>query len=203
MLPGRIEENLRAAERLMDLADSSPGDIMLLPEMFPSGFFYEDLGGMATAADRSVAVAGSMPEKGEDGILNSLVFVSEAGEPMGSYDKVHLFPLGDEDRFFAPGKKTARFSWNGLTVGLLTCFDIRFPEMARKLCLEGTHMILVSAQWPEARIGHFTDLVRVRAMENQLFVAAANSCGDDEKGLVLGSKPHSRAWRGGDGRDGK
>ncbi|GBE14767.1 2-oxoglutaramate amidase [bacterium BMS3Abin14] len=182
----------------MDMTDSGPGDIILLPEMFPSGFYHKDLAGMAdeaprviewmcaTAAGRSLAIVGSIPEKGEDGILNSLVFVDEKGEPRGSYGKVHLFPLGDEDHFFVPGGDTVTFSWNAIIVGLLTCFDLRFPEMARKLCLAGAQLILVSAQWPEVRIGHFTDLVRVRAMENQLFIAAANSCGDDEKGLVLG-----------------
>ncbi len=185
-------------ERLIDRADPGSGDIILLPEMFPSGFYYEDLDGMAdeaprvmewmsaTAAGRSLAIAGSIPEKGEGGILNSFVFVNEKGEPMGSYTKVHLFPLAGEDHFFVPGGKAVTFSWNDVTMGLLTCFDLRFPEMARKLCLGGARIVLVSAQWPEARIGHFTDLVRIRAMENQLYIAAANSCGDDEKGLVLG-----------------
>jgi len=71
-------------------------------------------------------------------------------------------------------------------VGLAICFDLRFPEMTRKLCDDGARIVLVSAQWPRARVDHFRDLTRVRAMENQMYIVSCNSCGDDGKGLVLG-----------------
>jgi predicted amidohydrolase len=76
--------------------------------------------------------------------------------------------------------------WNGHDVGLAICFDLRFPEITRELCDRGAKLVLLSAQWPLARVDHFRDFTRVRAMENQMFIASCNSCGDDGKGLTLG-----------------
>ena len=198
IVPGDVKENLDRAEELIGSASPGKGDIVLLPEMFPSGFFYTDLGKMAEeyeavvrwmgviGARYEVGVAGSVPFKKPEGVANTMVLVDKSGEIVASYDKVHLFHVADEDQHFTPGQKTVVANWEGLDVGLAVCFDLRFPEMTRKLCDDGARIVLVSAQWPRARVDHFRDLTRVRAMENQMFVASCNSCGDDNKGLVLG-----------------
>jgi predicted amidohydrolase len=198
--PGQVDRNLRKAESLLDRSNPDKDDLILLPEMFSSGFYYSDLKGMAGESDRvlawmsglassrSVAMVGSLPMSDNRGVVNSMVMLDEEGRTVGSYDKVHLFPLAGEVEAFSEGTRLVAVDWKGLRVGLLICFDLRFPEAARKLCLEGAQLILVSAQWPAARVDHFRDLVRVRAMENQLVVAATNSCGEDGSGLVLGGR---------------
>jgi predicted amidohydrolase len=115
-----------------------------------------------------------------------MVLVDKTGEVVASYDKIHLFFVADEDLHFVPGKRMVVAKWDGHDVGLAICFDLRFPEMTRKLGDDGARIVLVSAQWPRARVDHFRDFTRVRAMENQMYVVSCNSCGDDGKGLVLG-----------------
>jgi len=117
-----------------------------------------------------------------------MVLINGEGETIASYDKVHLFTVGDEERHFTSGQRTVVVPWEGVMVGLAVCFDLRFPELTRKLCDDGAQITLVSAQWPRARVDHFRDFSRVRAMENQMFLAACNSCGKDDRGLVLGGR---------------
>lgn len=198
--PGDIDENIRCADRLLGKLTIQEGDLVLLPEMFSSGFVYEDLEAMVEESRRAVewmklvatsnrvALAGSVPEKSDGGTVNTMHFLDEEGAVLGSYNKIHLFPLTGEEKGFVPGGRSVLVDWSGLKIGLMICFDLRFPELSRSICLKGADMILVSAQWPDARIGHFFNLVRVRAMENQLFVAASNACGEDGRGLVLGGK---------------
>ncbi|MDF1526407.1 MAG: carbon-nitrogen family hydrolase [bacterium] len=196
--PGDVEGNLNRAEELIASASPGRGDLVLLPEMFSSGFYYTDLVKMAEkyeavvrwmgviAARYKAGVAGSVGYNSPEGVTNTMVLVDKSGKVVASYDKAHLFHAGDEDQHFTPGQKIVVAQWEGLDVGLAICFDLRFPEMTRKLCDDGARIVLVSAQWPRARVDHFRDLTRVRAMENQLYVVSCNSCGDDDKGLVLG-----------------
>lgn len=198
IIPGDIDRNLDKAERLVATAAPGEDDVILLPEMFSSGFDYQNLGEMADrfesvmrwmgdmATGYRAGVAGSVPTRKADGIANTMVFVDKAGKVSASYEKIHLFSVADENLHFIAGHKTVVAQHEGLGVGLAICFDLRFPEMIRNLCDKGAIMVLVSAQWPQARVDHFRDFTRVRAMENQIFVAACNSCGSDGKGLVLG-----------------
>lgn len=198
IIPGNVEGNLDRAQELIGSASPGKGDLVLLPELFPSGFYYTDLGKVADryedvvrwmgviGARYEVAVAGSVPTQRPEGVANTMLLVDKVGEIVASYDKVHLFFVADEDLHFTPGKRTEVIHWEGLDVGLAICFDLRFPEMTRKLCDDGARIVLVSAQWPRVRVDHFRDFTRVRAMENQVYIASCNSCGDDGKGLVLG-----------------
>ena len=198
VVPGEIECNLQKASDFMTDATPEAGDIVLLPEMFPSGFYYEDLDQMASgagqvidwmeqiAANYGIHIAGSMAVHRSSGIANSLTIVAPNGQVHAAYDKIHLFPMAGEHHHFIAGEETVTADLNGTTTGLAICFDLRYPELTRRLCREGARLTLVSAQWPEERIDHFRDLVRVRALENQMFVAACNSCGDNGKGLIMG-----------------
>jgi len=198
VIPGDIEGNFHRAAQWIKSAAPDKGDLILLPELFASGFYYTALGKMAeeydsvlrwmgeTAALYEASVAGSAAVLREDGIANTMILVDRTGGTVASYDKAHLFFAGDEDLHFIPGKEVVLASHEGVVAGLAICFDLRFPEMTRKLCDDGARIVLISAQWPRARVDHFRDFVRVRAMENQLFIAACNSCGDDDKGLAMG-----------------
>jgi predicted amidohydrolase len=197
VVPGQVMENLAIAAEQITRAAPSPGDIVVLPEMFSSGFDYPRLAEHARAsatvtgwmADKArefkVALAGSLPETRPEGVGNSLVFMDEAGMMVGFYDKAQLFPVTGETQYFAAGDRLTILQWRGVKVGLLICFDLRFPELARALCLAGAELILVPAQWPLSRADNFQDLVKVRAMENQFFMVAVNSCGPDHAGTAM------------------
>ena len=198
IVPGKVEENLARADHLIGSAQPRKGDLILLPELFTSGFYYDDLGKMAdsyrTAMDwmrdqavcRDAGLAGSVVVHRPEGIANTMVLVDRNGDVSASYDKGHLFSVAGEDKHFIPGRGMSVTRWGGFGVGLAICFDLRFPEVTRNLCDRDAKLVLVSAQWPKARVDHFRDFTRVRAMENQMLVASCNSCGDDGKGLVLG-----------------
>jgi len=198
IVPGDVEGNLAKAEDLILSASPRGRDLILLPELFSSGFYYTALEEMADryesvvnwmsriAARFEAGIAGSVPVRRPGGVANNMVLVDRDGGIAASYDKAHLFYVADEDLHFIPGREIVVGRWLGLDVGLAVCFDLRFPEMTRRLCDDGAQIVLVSAQWPRARVDHFRDFTRVRAMENQMFVVSCNSCGDDGKGLVLG-----------------
>ncbi len=198
VIPGDPDGNLGKAEELLALARPKPGGIILLPEMFPSGFYYENLAGMARRSGEILGwmsekarffescLAGTLPTLRAGAIANTMVLFDEKGKMRGTYDKIHLFSLAGEEKAFVPGNRVVIVTWKDISIGLAVCFDLRFPEMARRLLDEGTELMIVSAQWPLERLDHFRDLVRVRAIENQFFVAACNSCGEDDRGLVLG-----------------
>lgn len=198
VIPGDLEGNLRKADELLARAGPGEGSLILFPEMFSSGFCYRDLPLMArrsgevlgwmaeTARGRRCALAGSFPTVSGGKVANTLTVVDERGVVRGAYDKIHLFPPTGEEEHFTPGKRTVTFSWAGVGLGLAVCFDLRFPEVGRRLLEGGASVMLVSSQWPLERLDQFRDFVRVRAMENQFFVAACNSCGEDGAGMVLG-----------------
>ena len=82
-----------------------------------------------------------------------------------------------EDRFLSPGDRTLVVSTSVGRLGVAICYDLRFPELFRKLALDGAEIICLPAEWPTPRQEHWRTLLRARAMENQLFVVAANCCG--------------------------
>ena len=86
-----------------------------------------------------------------------------------------------EDVFFTPGKEPCPIQTDLGPVGALVCYDLRFPELLRKQISPGTELLVVSAQWPAARIDNWRILVQARAIENQIFVIAANRCGTTDE----------------------
>ncbi|MBQ4615168.1 MAG: carbon-nitrogen family hydrolase, partial [Mailhella sp.] len=92
-------------------------------------------------------------------------------------DKVHLFRLMDEDTFLAPGRQVSLFELHGMPCSPVICYDIRFCELPRRLAVQGAELLFVSAEWPSPRAEHWRTLLRARAIENQIFVAACNRCG--------------------------
>ncbi|MCS7144558.1 MAG: carbon-nitrogen family hydrolase, partial [Archaeoglobaceae archaeon] len=122
-------------------------------------------------AQEIVIVAG-VAEKSET-LYNSAVIIS-SGELLGIYRKNLLFPLTREREFFKPGNKLEVFETPVGRLGIIICYEIRFPELSRRLMKKGAEMILVPAEFPKQRIEHWKTLIRARAIENQLFVAGVN-----------------------------
>lgn len=189
---GDVATNLRKVEEnLARLAPSGPG-IVVLPELWNTGFAYEQLAQLAclTAehldflqglAERyGIYLAGSMPEEiiTEIGsrIYNTLYVVGPDGVA-GSYRKQQLFAPMAEDGYFAAGDNPQPIATELGRIAGLVCYDLRFPELVRSQAAQGAEILLVSAQWPTVRREHWRSLLIARAIENQMFVVAANRRG--------------------------
>lgn len=166
--------------------------LAVLPEMFTCSFDNEMLTEHAEQRDdligqfcefsqkNKIAVTGSLPKKRGTGIVNSMFFVDMDGQLVKTYEKLHLFRLTGEDKYYTPGDNIVVIDTDLGKIGLMICYDLRFPELARSLYLSGAQMILVCAQWPKIRQSHWTSLVRARAIENQLFMITCNRVGHED-----------------------
>ena len=177
-------------QRALELIESiEPGTLVVLPELWGCGFAGADLARLAgrtpalleeltgLAAGRDLVIAGSLPEPRPEGRPVNTLFVVDGQGVRGRYRKQHLFRAWDEDRWFQPGTDPRPVPAAGGLLGPLVCFDLRFPDLARRHCLRGASLLVVSAQWPLARIDQWRILARARAVENQCFLVAANSRG--------------------------
>ena len=189
---GEIAKNLdRVAEGLAEIAGShkqiSPG-IIVLPELWATGFAYEKLPALTgrisevlekqqeLCAKYRIYLAGSLPEHSGASYYNTL-FVTGPDGIAGTYRKQRLFHPMSEDTFFSPGTGFSPVQTSLGPVAGLVCYDLRFPELLRQQTAQGASLLVVPAQWPAARINHWRILVQARAIENQMFVVAANRCG--------------------------
>ncbi|WP_232362475.1 D-glycero-beta-D-manno-heptose 1-phosphate adenylyltransferase [Desulfogranum mediterraneum] len=188
--PGQLEENLRSLERQLEAAAPAPHTLLVLPELWATGFDYPQTLAAARQAPRILAaleriarerqlyLAGSLGEVMEPGGRphNNLVVVGPEGL-VGRFAKQHLFAAWQEDRHYQPGLQATPLETPLGRLGGLVCHDLRFPEQAREQAAAGAEILIVSAQWPGFRLDHWRILVQARAVENQLYVIAANGCG--------------------------
>jgi len=188
---GDLSGNIRTAlDGIARLGDQG-ADLLVLPEMWSCGFDYPGLASHAartpdvldtlsqTARKKRLIIAGSLPEADAGCIFNSLYVIDSKGRIAGKYRKIHLFSLIGEDRHFCAGSQPIVCDTPAGRLGLMTCFDLRFPELCRSLALQGAQIVIVPAQWPATRIHHWDVLLRARAIENQLFVIGCNRFGSD------------------------
>lgn len=175
------------------LAQVSETDLLVLPEMFSTGFV-TDPAGVAekdgeslrfmqeTAARRNCAVAGSLAVEEEGAFFNRFYFVYPDGREV-HYDKHHLFTFGGEHRTFTAGEKPVVADYRGVRILLQVCYDLRFPVFSRnRLLPDGTafyDLALYVASWPDVRSEAWDTLLRARAIENQCFLAGVNRVGED------------------------
>lgn len=185
---GEIEPNLAHVRRELARLAGEGVQLALLPEMWATGFAYRQLNELASRTGEVVAelttlsrqygmvIVGSLPEPHEEKVYNT-AYVLDNGELKGKYRKIHLFSLMQEDRSFDGGTEWLLVDTSVGRVGVFICYDLRFPELARRLALEGAEILVVPGEWPKPRQEHWRTLLRARAIENQLFVIAANCCG--------------------------
>ena len=128
------------------------------------------------SSETGLVCVGSLPEP-EAGRIYNTAYVIDRGEIIASYRKLHLFSTMQEDRFLAAGNEVLVAETSIGRLGIAICYDLRFGELFRKLALEGAEIICLPAEWPKPRQEHWNTLLRARAIENQLFIAAANCCG--------------------------
>ncbi len=173
-------------EKLASVLDDR--DVILLPEVFTTGFSMNvenlaepaegpSMKWMATWAEKKDAViAGSLIIKEKEKFYNRLIWM----HPDGSYryyNKRHLFVMAKEDKHFTHGKEKLILEWRGWKLCPLICFDLRFPAFVRNQ--EYYDAMICVANWPAKRSGHWRTLLPARAVENQCYVVAVNRTGAD------------------------
>ncbi len=173
-------------EVLMDMNVSS--DLIILPEMFNSGFTLdatkvaESMEGntvawmLQVAAEFDAAVTGSLVIRENDQNLNRMVIAFSDGS-LEYYDKKHLFRMANEQQRYASGDKRVIVNWRDWRIALYVCYDLRFPVWCRNQ--NDTDLMLFVASWPAARAYPWQTLLRARAMENLCYVAGVNRIGTD------------------------
>jgi omega-amidase len=176
-------------EKLAPLAGKT--DLILLPEMFTTGFTMKAITFAETernttykwlklqSAKLDSAIVGSFIFRKNNKYFNRLVFITPDGG-YSDYDKRHLFSLAGEDKTYTAGDKRLIVEWRGWRICPQICYDLRFPAFSRnKIGRDGYDLLLYVANWPKPRIQHWKTLLEARAIENQSFVAGLNIVGTD------------------------
>ena len=205
----RPQVNLRRARAGVQEAAKAGADLIVLPELWGSGYdltcadrYADELGTglfaeMASLAQaHGVHLAGSLLERRGEGIFNTAVLYGPDGKLEGHYSKVHLFRLMDEHQYLRAGDAMPLLELPWGKTALAICYDLRFPELFCRYALAGAVLTIISAQWPARRVEHWQTLLRARAIENQMIVAACNRVGHDgdEDNLFGGHSAVYDAW---------
>ena len=167
-------------------------DLIVLPEMFSTGFtmnpeaVFETMEGetiqwmQSLAKAKNSAITGSLVIKENDNFHNRLVFVFPSGE-MQIYDKRHLFTLAGEDKVYTSGNQKLIVEYLGWKICPLICYDLRFPVFARNV--ENYDVLIYVANWPKSRIQAWDILLKARSVENLCYTIGVNRVGLDNNNL--------------------
>jgi predicted amidohydrolase len=200
---GDPEANLLKVRDFSRRAKETGAELIVFPEMTDTGYSMAVIqksaapwtsgfvpGLQETASELSIAIVCGVSERDDSSIYNSQVLIDSHGNNPAKYRKTHLYavPPVEEQTCFAPGDTFATFALGGLHFGFSICYDLRFPEMYRKLVTEqNVDAFVISSAWPFPRIEHFRTLAMARAIENQSYVIASNRVGKDEDLWFCGS----------------
>ena len=200
-----LEENLETARAFIDQASAGGADIIALPENFSlmsetkhqrhdAAERVNDVEAMLIAAARDnnvVIIGGSTPLPAPDGrVTNTCLVFDDQGRRIGRYDKIHLFDVSvsssesySESRHISPGTEPLAVDALGLTLGITICYDLRFPELYRRLAATGAELFTIPSAFtvPTGR-AHWHTLLRARAIENLAWVVAPAQVGEHTSG---------------------
>ena len=200
---GDPEANLEKVREFSPRSKEAGAELILFPEMSDTGYSMLVVQKHAThwktgfvpglqeiARKLSIAIVSGVSERDGSSIYNSQVLIDAKGNIVAKYRKTHLYAVApvEEHTCFAPGNSFVSFKLGGLQFGFSICYDLRFPEMYRKLATEqNVGAFLISSAWPFPRDEHFRVLAQARAIENQSYVIASNRVGKDEDLWFCGS----------------
>lgn len=208
MQEGPLKTKKHVLETLKKVLQSDQPDMIVLPEMWLGGparvseradwvGIYQEglkqLRQLAREFKKNILGSGLCLEKKSH--TNAAFFINDRGTLIHMYHKVHLFTFGGEGKIFdVPPIKIAPWTYKGLKIAQIICYDLRFPELARSLTHLGLHILVVHAQWPEARRDHWLTLLKARAIENQIFVVAVNRLGTKREDTYCGDSLVINPW---------
>ena len=192
------EKNLEMFSRKID-AITEATDLIILPEMFTTGFsmsperFFESMNGKTVswmkqkAKEKNCVITGSFICEENGSCFNRLVWMNADGT-YSTYDKRHLFRMGDEHNHYGHGQKKLIVELKGWKICPLVCYDLRFPVWSRNRQTESGQgkgvsteydVLIYVANWPERRAHPWKTLLLARAIENQSYVIGVNRVGND------------------------
>ena len=184
--------NYKRVQSRVDRAELPPGSLLVLPEMFNTGF---TMNAAAVTEPIDGPTAGFLAELATEYrlyVLAGAAITGPAGRPrnealafdpsgrlLARYAKTYPFSLAGEGDHYESGRDIVGFDWNGCRVTPTICYDLRFPELYRRANQAGAELLVVMANWPVARADHWTTLLHARAIENLAYVAGVNRRGRD------------------------
>src|SRR6201982_2327444 len=200
---GDPEANLSKVRNFSQRSKETGAELIVFPEMSDTGYSMQVVQKHAShwktgfvpslqeiANQLSMAIVSGVSERDGSSIYNSQVFVDAKGDIVAKYRKTHLYAVApvEEQTCFAPGDTFASFALGDLYFGFSICYDLRFPEMYRRLLIDqNVGAFIVSSAWPFPRLEHFRTLALARAIENQSYVIASNRVGKDDDLWFCGS----------------
>lgn len=193
VIAGNPETNREnVAKWIETVAKQEEPDTIVLPEMWNTGYALPELPDIADRDGEPTKsflsnlaktyhiniIGGSIGNQKQGKFYNTSMVFNRQGELVYEYDKIHLVPMLDEPSYLTGGKqKVQTFELDHVKMGLIICYDLRFPELTRKLALDGAQVLHIVAEWPAARRDHWKTLQVARAIENQFFVVSSNTVG--------------------------
>ncbi len=199
IIQGDKKYNLITAEDYILKCAAKGASLVLFPELSMTGFV-EDADTVAETKEHNetietiagysvkynVAVGCGFVYKDETGAFtNHYAIVDNAGKVICDYTKIHPFSLSSESKVYEGGSEVKTFTLEGITFAPFICYDLRFPEIFRAVC-DKAQVIIVPANWPAIRDGHWRRLLAARALENQCYVIGINRVGNDKDGIYIG-----------------
>ncbi|HPE19930.1 MAG TPA: nitrilase-related carbon-nitrogen hydrolase [Candidatus Mcinerneyibacteriales bacterium] len=182
----------RNRERIEAAMASRKASLYIAPELFNTGYELDSVRERARNRDEMVSwasslarkysctfIPGSFAEPKGEKVVNTLSVFGPDGEIAAVYSKIHLFSLTGEEKIFEAGSTPALVEIRGMKFGLAVCYDLRFPELFRFYRSRGADGVIVVANWPKARIGHWKALGKARSIENAFFTIGVNRKGVD------------------------
>jgi omega-amidase len=208
IVQGESEKNRKTAEQMISEAAACGANIVALPEMWTSGYDFDNLSLHEESLEGETAlflsqqakkhglwlVGGSHPVRYPDGVRNTSLTFDPNGELQNTYSKIHLIGLMNEDKYLVPGKEFNVFSLDGQSAAVEICYDIRFTELSRSYALLGAKILFIPAEFPIQREDHWVTLLRARAIENQMYVVGINAVGKNENDTFKGKSMVIDPW---------
>lgn len=176
-------------EKINSISENT--DLIVLPEMFTSGFTMNPINVAETmqgetvlwlqslAKAKNCAITGSVVIEENSNFYNRMLFVFPSGE-IQFYDKRHLFTLAGEDKVYTAGTQKLIVDYLGWKICPLICYDLRFPVFSRNS--EDYDLLIYVASWPKIRINAWDTLIKARAIENMSYAIGVNRIGEDDNG---------------------
>lgn len=210
IIPANPEVNRKnVLEWIRECVKRDKPDTIVLPEMWNTGYALSEL---EDTADRDAEpttsflselakthqiniIGGSIGNKRGNKFFNTSLVFNRQGELVHQYDKIHLVPMLNEHHYLTGGQEKARvFELDNIKMGLIICYDLRFPELARQLALQGAQVLHIVAEWPTARKDHWKYLQIARAIENQLYIVSSNTVGNNDGTEFAGESMIINPW---------
>ncbi len=187
---GKPRQNLDLIKQFAQSARHVGSDLLVLPELCLHGYHKQSIIDNSqyhlpnilpiiseVAIENKLGMIGSFVEAVGDNRFNTLIHLTEDGNLLSSYRKTHLFKPMNEHLFFSAGDQFKVSISHAGKAGYAICYDIRFPELFRRMTFKGAEIFFIPAEWPAERIDHWIALLKARAIENLSFVVGCNCSG--------------------------